>query len=454
MSLVRTSVLLSAALALGVLSLHASLASAQVTAGRPERPERGLFKNPPVEDGDRLDLNGSVGAGLDDNILLDLPGVSDPRVPAKSGSIATASGGVSYNTTNSRGRLNASASSAARYYPGQPIEHVTSHGASLSGVALLTDRTSIYGAQSATYQPFTFSLMFPTSFSPSYDPESLPLIEATNPNFDQAATRTKYLSFLTTAGVSREFSKRTTFSASYHLDRSDTAYGTEPFTSQGASAGFRFSLTRGLGLRAGYGYQQAEYTLGAEPFRYHNIDLGVDYSKALSFSRRTKLSFSTGSSAINDGSNTRFRAIGGAQLNHEIGRTWDATISYDRSFEFVSTLLQPILYDALTAGVGGLVNRRVRVQTSAQASIGSIGIGDSTAVDNDFDMYQGNATLSFALSRFLDLGATYSIYRYRFGADAVLPPNVERNVDRQSVSVYLSVWAPVYSRTRRTNATR
>ena len=127
---------------------------------------------------------------------------------------------------------------------------------------------------------------------------------------------------------------------------------------------------------------------------------------------------------------------------------------YDRSFEFVSTLLQPILYDALTAGVGGLVNRRVRVQTSAQASIGSIGIGDSTAVDNDFDMYQGNATLSFALSRFLDLGATYSIYRYRFGADAVLPPNVERNVDRQSVSVYLSVWAPVYSRTRRTNATR
>jgi hypothetical protein len=185
--------------------------------------------------------------------------------------------------------------------------------------------------------------------------------------------------------------------------------------------------------------------------RYHNLDVGVDYSRALSFSRRTTVSFATGTTAITDGQSTHYQAIGNAQLNHEIGRTWRATISYDRAFQFVDTLLEPVFYDAASAGVGGLVNRRVRVQLNARASLGRIGVG-SYRVNNDFDTYQGIATVAIALSRYIDFGVDYSIYRYRFDSGAVLPIGIPRNIERQSVAAHIDVWAPLYS--RRNNASR
>jgi hypothetical protein len=99
----------------------------------------------------------------------------------------------------------------------------------------------------------------------------------------------------------RELSRRTAFYAGYNFTQGDTAYGNGRFTSQGANAGVRWSLTRNLGLRTGYGYQTATYGVDARTLGYHNIDVGVDYNKALSFSRRTTLSFGTGTSALTDG---------------------------------------------------------------------------------------------------------------------------------------------------------
>jgi hypothetical protein len=116
--------------------------------------------------------------------------------------------------------------------------------------------------------------------------------------------------------------------------------------------------------------------------------------------------------------------------------------------------LQPVFYDAASAGVGGLVNRRVRVQTSARASLGKMVVGRQKVDDNDYDTYQGIATVAIALTRYLDLGVDYTIYRYRFGSGAVLPIGVPQDVERQSISAHIDVWAPLYSRARRNNASR
>jgi hypothetical protein len=63
--------------------------------------------------------------------------------------------------------------------------------------------------------------------------------------------------------------------------------------------------------------------------------------------------------------------------------------------------------------------------------------------------------VSIALTRYLDLGVDYTIYRYRFGSGAVLPIGVPRDVERQSISAHIDVWAPLYSRARRNdNASR
>ena len=389
-------------------------------------------------------MNGSAGAGWDDNILLDIPGNTDPRnATGETGSILNGGGGISYSRARRRASFTASEASSVRYYPGQTIDHIVGHSASAAVGASFNDRTRLSASHQVSYQPYTFASLFPQSFDPT-----LQLAPVTSPALELAANKKQFLQNTSSIAFNRELTRRSSFYAGYNFSQGDTPYNTERYTNQGANAGLRWSLTRNLGLRTGYGYQEARYGLGTRTLRYHNLDIGLDYSRALSFSRRTTLTFGTGTTAVTDGQTTQYHATGNAQLNHEIGRTWRATISYDRSFQFVGSLLEPVFYDAASAGVGGLVNRRVRVQTSARASLGKVGVG-SNRVNNDFDTYQGTATVAFALSRFFDLGVDYTIYRYRFDSGAVLPIGIPHNIERQSVSAHIDVWAPLYSRARR-----
>jgi len=433
-------------LAFGAMTLQASLAFAQVGVPRPERPDRGLYKSTAQDTSDLLAVNGSAGAGWDNNILLDLPGNTDPRnATGESGYILNGGGGISYTRTRRKASFAASEASSVRLYPGQTIDHIFGHSGSLAVGLAPNDRTRLSASEVVSYQPYTFSSLFPQSLDPN-----LQFVPVQGPSLELAANKTQYLTYTTSVTFNREVSRRTDFYAGYNFSQGDTAYGTGRFTSQGGNAGLRWKLTRNLGLRTGYGYQTARYGDDARNVRYHNVDVGLDYNRALSFSRRTTLSFGTGTTALTDGQTTSYHATGNAQLNHEIGRTWAATISYDRSFQFVGTLLEPVFYDAANASVGGLVNRRVRGETTARASLGKMGTG-SHSVDNDYDTYQGIATMAIALTRHLDLGVDYTIYRYRFGSAAVLPPGIPRDVERQSISAHIDVWAPLYSRARRNN---
>jgi hypothetical protein len=432
------------------MSLQASLAFAQVGAPRPERPDRGMYRGGTQETSDLLAVNGSVGAGWDNNILLDLPGNTDPRnATGESGSILSGGGGISYSRSRSKASFTASEASSIRLYPGQTIDHIFGHTASIAAGVTFNDRTRLSASEVVSYQPYTFaSSLFPQSLDPN-----LQFLPVQGPALELAANATQYLQYTSSVSFNRKVSRRTDFYAGYNFSQGDTAYGNGRFTNQGANAGLRWSLTRNLGLRTGYGYQTARYGGDARNLGYHNIDVGLDYNRALSFSRRTTLSFGTGTTALTDGQTTSYHATGNAQLIHEIGRTWQATISYDRAFQFVDTLLEPVFYDSASAGVGGLVNRRVRVQTTARASLGKM-VAGRERVDNDFDTYQGIATVAIALTRYFDLGVDYTIYRYRFGSGAVLPPGVPQNVERQSISAHIDVWAPLYSRARRNNASR
>jgi hypothetical protein len=185
-----------------------------------------------------------------------------------------------------------------------------------------------------------------------------------------------------------------------------------------------------------------------EKVRNHTGDIGVDFSRALSFSRRTSVSFTTGTAVFESGGNTSYRATGSARLNHEIGRSWNAAAGYNRSVQFVDLLLQPVLSDSIDAGVTGFVNRRVQVNSGVRASIGSIGFGGNSA-NSDFDTFQATAGVSVALTRFLQFGTTYSFFQYRFGDGAVLPVGVAQNIDRQSIRAHVSLWAPLVNKVRR-----
>ena len=413
---------------------------------RPERPYRGLFGGGEGGSGSEqsLSANASFGGGWDDNILLDLPGASagsiDPRL-ARSGTVGSFDGSLVYSVNKDRGSFGASLGSSTRYYPNQSITFVTSHGASVGGATRLGQRTSINGSSSVGYQPYTFTSLFPLLFNPVAG--ALP-----EPTLDLVTSDDAYLSVSTNVGLNHELTRRTTFSAGFVHQQSDTAYSGNKFSTQGGNAGLRFGMTRSLGLRLGYGYREGRYTGRPDPIRSHYLDAGIDFNKALSFSRRTTLSFATGTAAVSDGSATTYTALGNARLLHELGRTWSASVSYDRSVQFLDAFLLPVFYDSVNAGVGGLVNRRVELQTNFRAAIGTVGVGDARS-GSDFDTYQASAGMNVSLNRFMQFGINYSFFRYSFDDGALLPPGVVQSMDRRSVRAQLNLWAPIVNRARR-----
>ena len=261
---------------------------------RPERPYRGLFGGGESGGEQSLNANASVGGGWDDNILLDLPGANpgsiDPRLQ-RSGTVGTFDGSLEYSVNKDRGSFGASLGTSTRYYPNQTITFVSSHGGGIGGQTKFGERTSLSGNYSIGYQPYTLTGLFPRLFEPV--PGALPEI-----TLDLATSDVAYLSHSANLGFGHQLTRRTTFSAGYQYQSSDTAYLNNEFSSQGGNAGLAYTLTRSLGLRVGYGYREARYTATPDRYRSQYLDAGIDFNKTLSFSRRTSLAFSTGTTAI------------------------------------------------------------------------------------------------------------------------------------------------------------
>ena len=419
---------------------------------RPERPYRGLFASGVGETGQSLSATVRAGGGYDDNILFEVPGVAaDPRIGVN-GRIASLDGGLNYTYNTDNFALISSADSMFRYFEGRRDPTLSAYYGNLSGSYKFARRSTFGFGQNISYQPFIFSRIVSVPPGTTLDPLGSPVpgLGLDAPGIDQATSREVYLGYGSFVSLEHGFTQRLSFMTSYSFQRSDTAYIGGKFTTHRGAAGLRYAVSRGLGVRAGYNYQEGRFPLSSERAQSQNADIGLDYNKALSFSRRTTVSFATGTTAVTYGGSTSFQATGFARFNHEIGRTWAAYGGYSRSVQFVDLLLDPVLYDSVDVGVGGLLNRRVELQSGFLASIGNIGVNNRYTA-NDFDTFLASTTLSVALTRNLQLGGYYAFYRYRyaFGEGAFLPLGVAQNVDRQSIRVYLSLWAPLMHRARR-----
>jgi opacity protein-like surface antigen len=219
---------------------------------------------------------------------------------------------------------------------------------------------------------------------------------------------------------------------------------------------FTRGLSRYLSLRLGYGLTAAnyDYLVTGRDYQYHNIDTGVDYSRDLSLTRRTRLAFSTGAAAIREGETTRYDVIGSASLNREIGRTWNALAAYSRNAGFIETIGVPTFYDSINASIGGLISNRISFRATAGASRGNAGYTASAVTRNGFDAVTGFAGLERALTRNLALGLNYTYYHYNFDDAVVFVTPLQPRVNRHSVNITLNAWAPIFKHGRKPNATR
>ncbi len=245
--------------------------------------------------------------------------------------------------------------------------------------------------------------------------------------------------------------QRTSLTANYGYGVAGEAGRQDRFVSHNLGGGVSYQLARGIALRAGYQYGEARYGTSDEPVLNQSIDAGVDYNRSLSFSRRTSLSFSTGSAATRTENGTQFRATGDATLQHEIGRSWSASLGYRRGVTLSESWREPVMSDSAAVTFGGMINRRMQFASMLQGALGSVG---SQSSGGTFDNYYATSNLSIALTRFMQAGVSYSYYHHRFDQSVVLPVGAEPLSERQSVSANISLWAPLLQRSRRPNAPR
>ncbi len=436
----------------GSVALFGALtASAQtpMPESRPERPYRGVYASGTEESAQVLTVNGSAGPGYDTSPARaaaesNLPGIAVPY--STQGSLYNQfSGGLSYSAQLDRFSLGASLSSTARLYPQLDSTTTTSHALSSGFGVNLGKNTRITGAGAATYSSMR-------GFTPFVDLGDPALGQVAAPSLDYGTGRTAYYTYDVNTGLTQQLSKRSSLTLNYDRRASQFGNGLEDLTYQTGSFRFTRSLSRYLGLRLGYGITDARYRLNAASYRSDNLDIGVDYNRALSRSRRTRISFSTGASSVRQDDSRRYDVIGSARLTREIGRTWNAELVYQRNVGFLDAVREPALYDGINFGITGLITRRLSFASSAGATRGAIGV--TSRPSNGFDAWTGSAGLHTALTRHLALGVNYTFYRYNFEQGAALVTGLLPETNRHSVNVTLSAWAPVFQHGKRRNASR
>lgn len=442
------------------------VATSEAQPPRPERPYRGLFGGGVGETEQLLTANVSFGAGYDDNVFADqgtgsgmgagggvVPG--DPR-SAKSGVYTHLAGGLNYSVNRTRVSFNAAASATTRRYSnvsGPSVEglddFIGAYSGSVGAAWRPSARSSLTASQTVSVQPYITLGLFPPVFE-------LAAGQQEDLTLDLDTVRQEHLAYDSNVGFTTSVGRRGSFSLGY--SHRETAFDEDFLDLSYDTGNVRYShgLAKGLGVRIGYGYSvwrhpgDADAADARDRTQGHTIDAGVDFNRALSFSRRTTFSFATGTSAIVDRDRTYYRITGNARLNHEIGRSWNAGVAYDRGLEFVEAFRQPLFTDTVNGYFGGFINRRLQLRTGAGWSRGALGLGASS----DFDTYFANAGLTFGLTRLLGLGLDSFYYRYRFTGDAELPLGLSPQLDRTGVRAYVTLWAPLVHRARRADASR
>ena len=420
-------------------------ALAQVQArSRPERPYRGLFGGDTGDAEQLLTLNFFAGVGYDDNLLLEQPtqGSNDPR-QGDGGGFNSFNGQLSYSLDRTRVDFSAAFATAARYYPDLERSFIGSHALSLGAGLQLAKQTRFAASHTSRYQPFlTFGYF---ALVPDLSAEGIP------PQQDQSIARSGYFTHLSGVDLTQEVSQRGSLSFNYRHQLSDAEADDRDFRTQTVGGRFVHGLAKGLGVRVGYGFNASSYQSATrDAIAAHNIDVGIDYNRALSFSRRTTLSFGTGTSAFVDRNDTLYRLTGNASLTREIGRTWSASLAYLRTAGFLESVAAPVFADDVRLTWIGMLNRRLQFDARAWASVGEFA---RAGEGSGYDSYASQVTLTYGLTRYLGINGIYGFYRYSFDESPLLP-GFAREMSRHSVQVQLGLWLPLIQSGRRPDASR
>ena len=443
-----------------VVSAQSKTASAEPANVR--RPFRGIFGAPPDPDSPQsLTLTGSVFGAYDDNLLA---AVSDRTVRnpflQKSGPYVGTEAGMNYTAEKTGERLTLGVLSAGQVrYNRRTGDKNTSDttGDAFADVHAdwhMTRSTTLLLRETASYSPrYNFSLTPLTGEDLAGDIASLD-----DPAYDLFNLRA--IRAASTVFLQQDIAKDTTVAVGYIfravqvLDNSSVR-GSQFHDYRTNVGSFQINHTNRVSRYAeavlGYDLRVSDRnSLTGDPAVLHRINAGVNYSRPLSFSRRTTVSFGTGSAIIPPGQrpdgtsdpNTRYRLTGNASIVHEMGRTWTAQLAYNRGVRARDGFGELYFNDDLYANLEGLFTRRLSWTTTGRWSVSAL--NGSVPGRNGHHGQSASSQATFALNRIFGIYARYIYYSYRFDEAVTLDPRLPRDLQRNGVRVGLTTSIPLF----------
>ena len=367
-------------------------------------------------------------------------------------------GAADYSLQRSRVQIRATGTSALRYY--RPLEGLlssyyksVSHTAGVGVSARLASRTTLLVNQTATYSPSYLYNLFarPTVAGPGDAPLAAP---------DYAMRGSETQSYGTSMTLTHDVMRRSSFSALAEYQYTETAGQTadrRELNSYGVRGQVSRRLARNTVVTAGYLYRLSEVgrasgaTTG-QALAEQRIDIGVDYGRALTATRRIALGARVGSSTMRlkesaegVGATGRHysRLFGQLTLGYEFRRGWQARAAYLRGVEYVAGLSEPVSRDSVTASIDGSLTRHVNVLASAGYSIGESALNRSSST---FETYTGDARLRYAPTRTFAAYVEYLYYFYDSRGSTPIAPGIPAGLERSGTRVGLTVSVPVLRR--------
>ncbi len=422
-----------------VMVWHAALGA----QGRPpsDRSERALFGGGYGATGHSLILGGQAGAGASTGSRRGEDGTD-----SGSSQSATWDGTLAYSLGRGGLELGADARSSARYFLSARGATATANSGRLNVSFSPGQRTQVFARGGIVREPLSA-----LAFLPGFEDDQVVPIDPLDYSIGEAPL--VLVRKDVSVGINQNLSRRTTVSFSYYASEADgggeSDAGIDRWTG-GFLGSLRHAVGRDLGVRIGYGLDTAEYqpsdAAPAVKVRRHRIDLGVDYGRSLSISRRTTLSFSTGSMVLADEGHHRYEIVGSAVLRHQMGRTWQSSLEYTRDAGFLDVLTKPAFVQSLTSTVSGRVGGRLRVFGDAGASEGQVG---GVISSSDYALYRVGGGLSVDFARLFGVGVRYSYFRYRLSGEDDLVGGLSSSFSRQTIRIGLEMSAPLFVRSRR-----
>jgi len=400
-------------------------------------PFGGLFGRAPArvgEDQTLVEVRSSVGGQYDSAILAP---EDAPAADTQSG--AGAGGTVGLVIQHQTEKFSALVDGGARrvQYFVDPSYGLSLYSGSASIASVLTSRLEAGVSGSYVHSPFY-------QIYPSFGMNGTVGNPGTMAPFAPYATQMlENESVQATAGLTARLTERTKLTASAYRRQTMFTESDADFTNNGYQARWTWEVRRDLGVYAGYGHEHAVQSgVGGQEFDNETIDIGIDYRRTFSLSRRTTFGFSTSTSVLKTGTSAReVRVNGGVILTKYFRRTWRAAAHATRATSYVPGFYEPLYSDTVGVSLGGMFSTRLEWVISADAGRGEAAFSNTSG----FNTVTASSKLTFALSRYVGLYGQYSAYGYE------IPENsnalgLDDRLARQAISVGLTAYIPLYKK--------